>query len=999
MKTILRGLKTALCVLGLSIGTTANAQDVVVLMNEGFPTAALPTNWTVLQQAGSDGWEFGVTNYTSSFYTIPAHPTGGAFTASNDDACNCDMSLDQLITPVFNLTPFDSVTILFDVFYTGAYGSLGTMEISNDGGATWVYVSLPTATSWQLDLGLTLVNGDELVAGQGPYNFTSDMVFRFIHNDAGDWADGVAIDNVLLAGFFQACDNTLEDGRYPTAAITPNTNGSVTTIATDQYAGSEYSVITGVGAGRVYEFTHGNGAYITVREGASNGPIVLNAGYSPLVVQTTSGSDLYVHWTTDEFCSTSSTGFYLTTVQDISPVCDMSGEEGQYPASAITPNGLAVTTISTLQYLGAEYSVLTGIVGGNYYQLTHSGGAYITVRSGAVAGPVVAQGYSPVQFTAASSADLYVHWTADALCTVANTGLFTTTVQNLGTPPCDMSSADGQWPTSAITPNPNGSVTTISTNSYAGSEYSVITGVLNAHQYQFVHAAGSYITVRQGAVNGNVLGAGFSPLTVTATSTANLYVHWTADASCTIDDSGSHLTTVQDLGVAPCDNSTADGKYPSSNITPNASGAVTNIATNMYAGSEYSVITGVVAGDDYVFTHAFVGSYITVRVGAIAGPVLGAGFSPLTVTANSSADLFVHWTADDVCTINATGSYLATVQRIAAPVCTATAGTLTADASPVTLVGGSAVISATQVTAPVVPTGYSVVYVLTQGPALTIEQVAASPSFTVTAVGDYTIHTLVFDPADQLTLLAATTGFDVDALLIQGGGSLCGALDVSGAPIDVQDEVIGTCDATAGTLTADASPVTLVGGSAVISATQGTAPVVPSGYSVVYVLTQGPALTIEQVAASPSFTVTAQGDYIIHTLVYDPADQATLLAATTGFEVNDLLIQGGGALCGALDVTGAPVVVELPVGINEALNNTMTVYPNPSNGQFIVALDGVEGKATLNIVDMMGRNVYTQSVTVNGTIRQSIDLNVASGSYLLQVITDNGVATRKVELR
>ena len=114
--------------------------------------------------------------------------------------------------------------------------------------------------------------------------------------------------------------------------------------------------------------------------------------------------------------------------------------------------------------------------------------------------------------------------------------------------------------------------------------------------------------------------------------------------------------------------------------------------------------------------------------------------------------------------------------------------------------GGSATISATQGTAPFVPAGYSVLYVLTEGAGLVIIDAAATPSFTVTAAGDYTIHTLVYDPATLdlgIVQFGVTTGFDVNGLLIQGGGTICGALDVAGAPIVVEDEV--TCDATAGT--------------------------------------------------------------------------------------------------------------------------------------------------------------------------------------------------------
>ncbi|MCF8258469.1 MAG: proprotein convertase P-domain-containing protein [Flavobacteriales bacterium] len=88
-----------------------------------------------------------------------------------------------------------------------------------------------------------------------------------------------------------------------------------------------------------------------------------------------------------------------------------------------------------------------------------------------------------------------------------------------------------------------------------------------------------------------------------------------------------------------------------------------------------------------------------------------------------------------------------------------------------------------------------------------------------------------------------------------------------------------------------------------------------------------------------------------------------------------------------------------PVSVAEGgLDRSLSVYPNPNNGQFIVELNGAEGVGTLNIMDMMGRTVYTAGVNFNGSFRQSIDLNVAKGTYVLQVVTENGIATRKVEL-
>ncbi|WP_354680814.1 hypothetical protein, partial [Mariniflexile fucanivorans] len=137
--------------------------------------------------------------------------------------------------------------------------------------------------------------------------------------------------------------------------------------------------------------------------------------------------------------------------------------------------------------------------------------------------------------------------------------------------------------------------------------------------------------------------------------------------------------------------------------------------------------------------------------------------------------------------------------------CTAGAGTLTADLTPVQISGGGVTISATQATATTVPTNYEVVYVLTSGPTLIIEQIGATPEFNVTAAGNYTIHTLVAELSDShdpnfldanMVVPGTTTGGDVLGFVTSNG--LCASLDVTGAPITVE-----TCTADAGTLTAD----------------------------------------------------------------------------------------------------------------------------------------------------------------------------------------------------
>jgi hypothetical protein len=124
------------------------------------------------------------------------------------------------------------------------------------------------------------------------------------------------------------------------------------------------------------------------------------------------------------------------------------------------------------------------------------------------------------------------------------------------------------------------------------------------------------------------------------------------------------------------------------------------------------------------------------------------------------------------------------------PPCEANAGTISADDATVCFENGTATISATANGDAVVPDGFQTVYVLTSGPDLIIEAADALPAFPVAQTGDYTVHTLVYDPTTLdlgFIVFGETTGGEVNALLIQGGGIICASLDLIGAPILVED--------------------------------------------------------------------------------------------------------------------------------------------------------------------------------------------------------------------
>lgn len=241
--------------------------------------------------------------------------------------------------------------------------------------------------------------------------------------------------------------------------------------------------------------------------------------------------------------------------------------------------------------------------------------------------------------------------------------------------------------------------------------------------------------------------------------------------------------------------------------------------------------------------------------------------------------------------------------------CSAKAGTLVAIDQPC-LNAGSARIRGSVNVASTVPAGYQLRYILTQGDVLVVRQVKEVADFTVTQAGRYRIHAFVYNPSTfnlNDIQVGVTTAQGIRDRLVEGGGAICGSIQLSGLVFDVST-CSPTCAASAGTLKVLDQACLPLGGTARIRATTLTAPAVPEGFLLRYVLTSTDNLVIQNISSSADFNVAATGRYRIHTLVYNPATlnlTGVIFGTTRASTINSQLIQGGGQICGALDVTGA----------------------------------------------------------------------------------------------
>ena len=175
-------------------GSTVPALATILPANNTLPffedfENGLPCNWSTTQDSSSFGWLWGDSaSLSSSFWMIPGHTN---FMASNDDSCNCTMTMDYLISPVFDFssyTALTSITLNFEAYYDSSYGSSAYVEVSLDSGATWNVVhTLSPSSAWQ-----------NVIVDLSAYAGSPAVQVAFHHDDNGEWADGFAVDDVLI---------------------------------------------------------------------------------------------------------------------------------------------------------------------------------------------------------------------------------------------------------------------------------------------------------------------------------------------------------------------------------------------------------------------------------------------------------------------------------------------------------------------------------------------------------------------------------------------------------------------------------------------------------------------------------------------------------------------------------------------------------------------------------------------------------------------------------
>lgn len=91
--------------------------------------------------------------------------------------------------------------------------------------------------------------------------------------------------------------------------------------------------------------------------------------------------------------------------------------------------------------------------------------------------------------------------------------------------------------------------------------------------------------------------------------------------------------------------------------------------------------------------------------------------------------------------------------------------------------------------------------------------------------------------------------------------------------------------------------------------------------------------------------------------------------------------------------------IAIEVGMEEASALNFMVYPNPASAQVLIAFENTS-EGSVQILDAMGRTIYTEKFTTIGSIALPVDVSqLADGTYTIQVINADHVGIKRLMIR
>lgn len=91
------------------------------------------------------------------------------------------------------------------------------------------------------------------------------------------------------------------------------------------------------------------------------------------------------------------------------------------------------------------------------------------------------------------------------------------------------------------------------------------------------------------------------------------------------------------------------------------------------------------------------------------------------------------------------------------------------------------------------------------------------------------------------------------------------------------------------------------------------------------------------------------------------------------------------------------VVNFCPLGISEKTIN-LNLYPNPTSGNVRIEMTGENSDATITVVDITGRLIYSEKIVITSSFKKDIQLDAENGQYIISIIDESAVITRRIQI-
>lgn len=109
----------------------------------------------------------------------------------------------------------------------------------------------------------------------------------------------------------------------------------------------------------------------------------------------------------------------------------------------------------------------------------------------------------------------------------------------------------------------------------------------------------------------------------------------------------------------------------------------------------------------------------------------------------------------------------------------------------------------------------------------------------------------------------------------------------------------------------------------------------------------------------------------------------------------------------ALDSDTANVTVKVQDFVDDQIiedtaSLEFLIHPNPTYGEVHIKISGLSSASSIHLYDLSGKSLYNEAISINDRQGYNKTINLsefASGIYLLQLVDNQKVITKKIVLR